>query len=57
MKQRVATMPIAALADPVMLDRMSGNATGIVADWACGQTATYGFTAKRSARHLGRPST
>ncbi len=58
-KQRMAVMPSATLAGPVVLDRMGGNLAGsaIATRWACGTTATHGFAANRSTRHLGRSST
>jgi hypothetical protein len=58
-KQRMAVMPSAALAGPVMLDRTGGDLAGwqIPTRGACGTTATHGFAANRSTRHLGRSST
>lgn len=58
-KQRMAAMPSAALAGPVMLDRMGGDLAGwqIPTRGVCGTTATYGFAANRSTRQLGRSST
>jgi hypothetical protein len=58
-EQPTAAMPPAARVAPVM----SGLAyrrswLGIHADQsAVGELGTNGFTAKRSTRHLGRPST
>ena len=55
--QRTAAMPTAALVGPAMCDPQLGNgwAGGIANPW--GQSRTHGFTAKFSARHLGRSST
>ena len=53
--QRTAVMPTAAPVGPAMRDPHLGNgwAGGIANRW--GQS--HGFTAKFSARHLGRSST
>ena len=55
--QRTAAMPTAALVGPAMCDPQLGNgwAGGIANPW--GRVRTHGFTAKFSARHLGRSST
>jgi hypothetical protein len=57
-EQQPAAMPTAAPVAPVM----SGLANrrewlGYQADPCLGDHGTHGFTAKRSTRHLGRPST
>lgn len=58
MKQREAAMPTAALVGLTMLDPQLGNwAGGIASPWMCATPNTYGFTAKRSTRHLRRSST
>ena len=58
MKQREAAMPTAALMGPFMRDPQLGNGwAGIAYSWVCDTSNTHGFTAKRSARHLGRSST
>ena len=58
-KQREAAMPTAALVGPSMRDPQLGHGWtgGIAESWACETSNTYGFTAKRSARLLGRSST
>lgn len=59
MKQREAAMPTAALVGPFMRDPQLGNgwAGGIAYSWVSETSNTHGFTAKRSARYLGRSST
>jgi hypothetical protein len=58
MMQRAAVMPNAALVGPAMCDPQLGNgwADGFATPWER-IPSTHGFTAKRSARHLGRSST
>ena len=58
-EQRPAAMPSAAPVAPVMTGLMYGRTwLGHQADPCNGGVhGTDGFTAKRSTRHLGRPST
>ena len=57
-EQRAAGMPIAAPVVPVMSGLVSGREwLGEQAYPCTGTHGTNGFTAKRSTRHLGRPST
>ena len=55
--QQPAAMPTAALVDPVTSGLMGREWLGNQADPCIGGYGTHGFTAKRSTRHLGRPST
>lgn len=58
MMQRAAVMPTAALVGPAMCDPQLGNGwAGGIANREWGTSRTHGFTAKRSARNLGRSST
>ena len=57
-EQQPAAMPTAAPVVPVMSGLINGREwLGYQADPCLGDHGTHGFTAKRSTRHLGRPST
>ena len=56
-EQQMAAMPSAARVVPVMSGLIGGEWLGYQADPCLGDHGTNGFTAKRSTRHLGRPST
>ena len=57
-EQRAAVMPSAAPVVPVMSGLVYGRDwLGELTDPCSGTHGTNGFTAKRSTRHLGRPST
>ena len=57
-EQQPAAMPTAASVAPVMSGLINGcEWLGYQADPCLGDHGTHGFTAKRSTRHLGRPST
>jgi hypothetical protein len=57
-EQQPAAMPTAAPVVPVMSGLINGREWfGYQADPCLGDHGTHGFTAKRSTRHLGRPST
>ena len=57
-EQQMAAMPSAARVVPVMSGLVSGREwLGEQTDPCSGTHGTNGFTAKRSTRHLGRPST
>ena len=57
-EQQPAAMPTAASVAPVMSGLIGGREwLGYLADPCLGDHGTHGFTAKRSTRHLGRPST
>ena len=57
-EQQMAAMPSAARVVPVMSGLVYGRDwLGELTDPCTGNHGTSGFTAKRSTRHLGRPST
>jgi hypothetical protein len=57
-EQRAAVMPSIAPVVPVMSGLVYGREwLGAQTDPCTGTHGTNGFTAKRSTRHLGRPST
>lgn len=57
-EQRAAVVPSAAPVVPVMSGLVDGRQwLGEQTDPCSGTHGTDGFTAKRSSRHLGRPST
>ena len=57
-EQRAAVMPSSAPVVPVMSGLVYGREwLGAQTDPCTGTHGTNGFTAKRSTRHLGRPST
>jgi hypothetical protein len=57
-EQLPAAMPMAAPVVPVMSGLIERVWLGYQADPCIGgNDGTHGFTAKRSTRHLGRPST
>lgn len=57
-EQRAAFMPSIAPVVPVMAGLVGGRSwLGEQTDPCSGNHGTTGFTAKRSTRHLGRPST
>ena len=57
-EQRAAVMPSVAPVVPVMSGLVYGRDwLGEQTDPCTGNHGTHGFTAKRSTRHLGRPST
>ena len=55
--QREAAMPTAALVGLAMDPQLGTGWVGGIAYREWGTSRTHGFTAKRSARHLGRSST